>query len=92
MMQDLNVKFEMVQSPELPRNLIGDMDRIQQVILNLLANARKFVRKTSGIICIETSFIPEPDNFLQISIGNNGNPISLEAQQQLFKPFSKLMD
>jgi len=55
------------------------MDRIQQVILNLLANARKFVRKTSGIICIETSFIAEPDNFLQISIGNNGNPISLEA-------------
>lgn len=31
-------------------------------------------------------------NFLQISVGNNGNPISREAEQQLFKPFSKLDD
>jgi signal transduction histidine kinase len=68
------------------------MDRIQQVLLNLLANARKFVRKNSGVISIETSYIKEPVNFLQISVGNNGNPISREAEQQLFKPFSKLDD
>lgn len=62
------------------------------MILNLLANARKFVRKTAGIIRIETSYIAEPEHFLQISVGNNGNPISSEAEQQLFKPFSKLVD
>ena len=68
------------------------MDRIQQVLLNLLANARKFVRRTAGIIRIETSYITEPEHFLQISVGNNGKPIPREVQHNLFRPFSKLED
>lgn len=55
------------------------MDRIQRVLINLLANARKFVSKTAGIIRIETAYITEPEHFLQISVGNNGDPIPLQA-------------
>lgn len=79
MMQELSVKFEMVHSPKLPQNLLGDVDRIQQVLINLLANARKFVSKTAGIIRIETTYFAEPEHFLQISVGNNGDPIPRQA-------------
>ena len=48
------------------------MDRIQQVMFNLLEHARKFVRKSEGIIRIETSYIIGPEEYLQVSVGNNG--------------------
>ena len=51
---------------------MGDMDRIQQVMFNLLEHARKFVRKSEGIIRIETSYIIGPEEYLQVSVGNNG--------------------
>ena len=39
----------------LQNDLIGDVDRIQQVLLNLTSNAAKFVPKAGGIIRISAS-------------------------------------
>jgi len=71
--------------------LVGDVDRIQQVLLNLLSNARKFVPKQQGLILVKAE-LSEWDSkvFLRVSIKDNGPGISQEDLKKLFKPFSKL--
>ena len=74
------------------RLLVGDAGRIQQVLLNLLSNARKYVPKnTSGKIKIN-SMITQNDGKLNLTISviDNGPGISAEDQQKLFEPFCKL--
>ena len=70
---------------------MGDQDRIQQVMLNLTSNARKYVHKVCGVIEIQTQLlIKGAQQFIQISVSNNGHGISLADQAKLFQPFSKL--
>ena len=77
----------------LQNDLIGDVDRIQQVLLNLTSNATKFVTKTEGIIKIAAHLRNEGQNVqLVVTVANNGSGISEEDQNKLFKPFSKLKD
>jgi len=71
--------------------LLGDADRIQQVLLNLLSNARKYVPKNNGRIMIESELQQHDESLiLKISVTDNGPGISELDQQKLFKPFSKL--
>lgn len=73
--------------------MIGDADRIQQVLQNLLSNARKFVPRKHGLITLKTgTFTKNETLFLQISVRDNGCGISKEDVKKLFKPFSKLAD
>jgi signal transduction histidine kinase len=55
------------------------VDRIQQVLLNLLSNSRKFVPKQLGMILIDVD-LPEWDGktFLRVSVKDNGPGISAE--------------
>jgi signal transduction histidine kinase len=78
-MHELDVFFHVVHCPSLPHYFLGDIDRIQQVMFNLLEHTRKSVSKSYGIIKIETSYIIGPEEYLQVSVGNNGPPISEEA-------------
>ena len=69
----------------------GDVDRMQQILFNLVSNAIKFVPRRKGVIKIHSRTINKgKDNFLQISVYDNGPGISREEIKKLFKPFSKL--
>jgi len=72
----------------IPRTLIGDDQRLAQVITNLLGNAVKFTPE-SGAICLDTRFMGKEDDIytIQITVKDTGIGISSEQQQQLFKSF-----
>ena len=78
----------------IPRTLIGDDQRLAQVITNLLGNAVKFTPE-EGLIRLETRFLGKEDGAskaddiytIQISIKDSGIGISAEQQQQLFRSF-----
>lgn len=73
--------------------LFGDVDRIQQVLINLTSNARKFVPLRGGIIRIKAALcLEESSSQLRVSVANNGDSIAMEEQMKLFKPFAKLSD
>ncbi len=63
--------------------LIGDGQRIGQILINLLGNALKFT--SSGFI--ELAVRVEQEHHLLLSVKDTGIGISAEAQEQLFEPY-----
>ena len=73
---------------DIPVNLIGDDQRLAQVITNLLGNAVKFTPE-NGSIDLDARFIGEEDGFctIQVRVTDTGIGISPEQQAQLFSTF-----
>jgi signal transduction histidine kinase/DNA-binding response OmpR family regulator len=75
----------------MPRNLIGDEQRLAQVIANLLSNAVKFTPEGGSVHC-DARLEGKDDNgvcTLRISIKDSGIGISKEHQAKLFSSFSQ---
>lgn len=90
-LKNFDVQVELEYDQQLASTLIGDVDRVQQVLMNLISNARKFVPKVDGIIKIQTSTQGQgDDSLLKISVLDNGPGISAQDKKRLFRPFSKL--
>jgi signal transduction histidine kinase/DNA-binding response OmpR family regulator len=75
---------------DIPVMLIGDDQRIAQVIANLLSNAVKFTPER-GSIHLDTRLLEEHQGIctIQISITDTGIGISPEHQSQLFNSFAQ---
>jgi PAS domain S-box-containing protein len=76
-------------APDVPAQLYGDSMRLEQVLLNFLANAIKFTSK--GSIMTRASVVDEVDDavMLRIEVEDKGIGLSLEQEANLFKPFSQ---
>ncbi|MCL2765009.1 MAG: response regulator [Treponema sp.] len=74
----------------IPRSLIGDDQRLAQVITNLLGNAVKFTPE-EGFINLDTRFLGREGDLysIQITVTDSGIGISDEQQQQLFRSFQQ---
>ena len=74
----------------IPRTLIGDDQRLAQVITNLLGNAVKFTPE-GGFIKLDTRFLGEENGVysIRITIKDSGIGISSEQQKLLFKSFQQ---
>ena len=71
--------------------IIHDESRIQQVLLNLQANAIKFT--TEGSVTIKgQTYIEDNETWLQLSVIDTGIGIKAEDQGKLFKMFGYLQD
>lgn len=80
--------------PKLPTIIIGDPNRLQQIILNLVKNAVKFTEKGQILLkaTIHTSVSENPisenlTEFIHFEIIDTGIGISAEAQKKLFTQF-----
>ena len=85
-----NQTFTVHIDTEMPRFLVGDDQRLAQVITNLLSNAIKFTPE-GGKIHLEASFLGETDGTceLQISVTDSGIGILPENQERLFRAFEQ---
>jgi len=74
----------------IPRSLLGDDQRLAQVITNLMGNAVKFTPE-EGFVRLETRFLGKEDDVytIQISIKDSGIGISPQQQAQLFQSFQQ---
>jgi signal transduction histidine kinase/CheY-like chemotaxis protein len=75
---------------KIPRALVGDDQRLAQVITNLLSNAVKFT-PDEGTIRVDTQLLGEADGFcvIQIAVTDSGIGISREQQALLFTSFQQ---
>ncbi|MCL2757656.1 MAG: response regulator, partial [Coriobacteriia bacterium] len=84
--QEFNVHID----NSIPKSLVGDDQRLAQVITNLLSNAVKFTPER-GIVTLDTRLVSETNGLctLQFSIIDNGIGISQEQQAHLFQSFQQ---
>jgi Na+/proline symporter/signal transduction histidine kinase len=67
----------------------ADLDRMIQVMLNLLSNAAKFCDGTNGRVEVS---LAERDNCLRIDVRDNGRGISPEDHEAIFSKFHQVGD
>jgi len=83
-------KFSVHTDRAIPHTLIGDDQRIAQVITNLLGNAIKFTPE-KGSITLAVRLTNKQSNLctLQFSVSDSGIGISPEHQKKLFQSFEQ---
>jgi signal transduction histidine kinase/CheY-like chemotaxis protein len=76
--------------PTLPTHLVGDGQRLAQVIANLLSNAVKFTPQ-GGAITLRTKLVSKDNGFvtLRVEIADNGIGITDEQKERLFNRFEQ---
>ena len=85
------ISFELEIDPNIPRRLLGDTARLQQVLTNLVGNALKFTH--GGNVNLRASRLPTSKNGqcrVLFSIADNGIGIPDDKLGTLFKPFSQV--
>lgn len=77
-------------SPNLPRRLIGDCERIKQVIINLSNNAVKFTRQGQVVLTLDFDQKTKDEIILKVSVSDTGIGIKKEDISKLFQSFQQL--
>jgi signal transduction histidine kinase len=74
--------------PELP-TVIGDANRLEQVIVNLLSNALDALRSVKPPRHLNVdSFIDDTGGRVCVTVSDNGPGVASEILQRLFRPFA----
>jgi signal transduction histidine kinase/predicted transcriptional regulator len=87
------IQLETEFAPNLP-HLVVDELRIRQVLINLLTNAVKFTPE-GGKVMLTASRLPNIEgsikqNYIRITVADNGMGISSENINKLFRPFVQI--
>jgi len=92
------VAFEVQLDPDLPRTMLTDIKRMQQIIKNLLSNAFKFTHEGSVLLSIapaaggwsaENADLADADQVIAFSVSDTGIGISADKQQIIFEAFQQ---
>jgi PAS domain S-box-containing protein len=77
------------ESPLIPPTMVGDADRVRQVLLNLLGNAVKFTQ--SGYVAIRTSMVSADDtgSVVAIDVQDSGIGMNEAEIERIFEPFTQ---
>lgn len=78
------VSYKMI-NPAGDVNVLADMDRLMQVMNNLLSNAAKFSQANSQVEII----ISRRDEFIRVTVKDNGAGISEAFKERIFEKFSQ---
>ena len=75
---------------KVPMGLLGDANRLQQILINLLGNAIKFTESGSVSLAISLQQSQQSLVRLVFSVKDTGIGIASEHQHKLFLPFSQV--
>jgi PAS domain S-box-containing protein len=84
------LSFALRISPDVPRELNGDADRLRQVLINLLGNAIKFT--SAGEIGLEVGLEPrsgDTTRALRFMISDTGSGIPAKKLARIFEAFTQ---
>jgi signal transduction histidine kinase/CheY-like chemotaxis protein len=84
------LELNFIIDADVPRNLYGDINRLRQVLLNLVSNAIKFTDR--GVIKVRVLKIAKLNSMwkLQFLVEDEGIGIAAEQQKKLFERFQQI--
>ena len=85
--RDVEVLFDV--DPALPRGLLGDDMRLQQVLINLGGNAVKFTEHGEVRLSVKVLENNGQDALIEFAMSDTGIGIAPEHQAQIFRGFSQ---
>ncbi|MER2996040.1 sensor histidine kinase [Pontibacter populi] len=83
LVQEKNIDLVVDVQQNLP-DVLGDRDRLIQVMVNLISNAIKFCNPEQGRIIVSGYFI---DGDVKVNVADNGKGIAPDMQKQIFDKF-----
>lgn len=89
-MQEKGLEFRVQVDDTLPRKLIGDKKRIQQILLNLLTNAVKYTKTGSVTLLVYGERLGEQKVQMTISVEDTGIGIKRENLEFLYDAFRRI--
>jgi signal transduction histidine kinase len=84
---DKGVKLYTEVDPALPSTLMGDSHRLQQILINLTANAIKFSPQDGEV---RVSFKSQGREYWQIQVADTGEGIPPEDMEYIFETFRQV--
>ncbi|WP_342740801.1 ATP-binding protein [Bradyrhizobium sp. B117] len=82
-----NLSLVVTTDPALPIAVMGDVDRLRQVLLNLVGNAVKFT--ASGEIRLSAAPDPNRADWIRLQVTDTGIGIPPDRIDRLFEPFTQ---
>lgn len=85
--RDANLLFRVEVAADLPEMLLGDPDRIRQILINLLSNAFKFTARGSVTLRVTSLASGQTNVALTFAVIDTGSGIAEADQARLFTEF-----
>lgn len=84
-----NIELASLVPTNLPSRVLGDPERLRQVLVNLLGNALKFTDRGSVVLRCRTTSISANSASIRIDVEDSGPGISPDGIHDLFEPFTQ---
>ena len=88
--REKNLGFGLKVDPGMPKHIVGDAQRLKQVLINLLDNAIKFTRQGEVSLVVTSDGPCDAGQIVRFTVRDTGIGISPENIRQLFNPFQQL--
>ncbi len=89
---DKKLSFHVFISTDVPTSLVGDANRLKQVLLNLCGNAIKFTKTGYVEVRVNALAVTNTDARLRFEIIDTGIGIPPEALSRIFERFNQVDD
>jgi predicted ATPase/signal transduction histidine kinase/ActR/RegA family two-component response regulator len=90
-MENSSLSFSLEVADGVPNHLVGDRDRLLQLLVNLLGNAIKFTPSGGDIsLRLETESRGDDGVSLRFEVSDTGIGIPADVQEAIFEPFTQV--
>ena len=76
-------------APSVPQVLVGDADRLRQVVVNLVGNAIKFTERGTIVLDVAVGELQGAGIQMRFSVSDTGIGVPERVRKQIFQPFKQ---